>query len=464
MNYETLIGDNIILRKAKYDDYKNMLKSIWSDEEIYKWMLFKPTFSEEDAIARINRTIEYQKNNYAYIIALKDNDLAIGFCGIKENDKGHFEESGIAIAKEYQGKGYGKELLKLLLDLVFNKLDGIDFLYGYYNDNIKSKGLANSFNFKYQYTKEMVRPWDNTKKIIDYCLLKKSDYIKIKSGLIMEGGAMRGVFTLGVIDVLMENGIKFDGCAGISAGAIFGSNYKSGQIGRGIRYNKRFCKDKRYCSIRSLIKTGDLYNVEFCYHELPNKLDIFDKEAFKNNKIDFYVGATDINTGDVIFHNCLNGDELDILWMRASGSMPIVSKVVEIDNYKLLDGGISCPVPYEYMESIGYNKNLIILTQPKNYRKKKSSKLLINFFLRKLPKIKEAMLNRYNIYNKQMDEIDEREKNGEAIVIRPNQKLDLSKTEKNKDKLEKAYQMGRLEALKRLEEIKKFLGDKNATN
>ena len=280
----------------------------------------------------------------------------------------------------------------------------------------------------------------------------------------MEGGAMRGVFTLGVIDVLMENGIKFDGCAGISAGAIFGSNYKSGQIGRGIRYNKRFCKDKRYCSIRSLIKTGDLYNVEFCYNELPNKLDIFDKEAFKNNKIDFYVGATDINTGDVIFHNCLNGDELDILWMRASGSMPIVSKVVEIDNYKLLDGGISCPVPYEYMENIGYNKNLIILTQPKNYRKKKSSKLLINFFLRKLPKIKEAMLNRYNIYNKQMDEIDEREKNGEAIVIRPNQKLDLSKTEKNKDKLEKAYQMGRLEALKRLEEIKKFLGDKNATN
>ena len=200
--------------------------------------------------------------------------------------------------------------------------------------------------------------------------------VDIMRGLIMEGGAMRGMFTCGVIDVFMEQGIEFDGAAGISAGAVFGCNIKSRQIGRPIRYNKKYCKDPRYCSIRSLLKTGDLYGVEFCYHELPDVLDPFDQDTFRQNPMAFYVGATDVNTGRVVFHKCSDGGETDIQWMRASSSMPVVSRPVTIGRYTLLDGGIACPVPYRFMEKKGYDRNVIILTQPEGYRKTKSPSAL----------------------------------------------------------------------------------------
>ena len=152
----------------------------------------------------------------------------------------------------------------------------------------------------------------------------------MKTALIMEGGAMRGMFTCGVMDVLMENGITFDGAAGISAGACFGCNFKSGQIGRPIRYNKEYCRDPRYCSFRSLILTGDLYNADFCYRELPEVLDPFDREAFAKNPMAFYVGATDVETGECVFHRCTDGSGEDMLWFRASASMPVVSRPVRI--------------------------------------------------------------------------------------------------------------------------------------
>lgn len=278
-----------------------------------------------------------------------------------------------------------------------------------------------------------------------------------KTAIIMEGGALRGIFTCGVIDVLMENGITFDGAAGISAGAVLGCNIKSKQIGRGLRYNLKYCKDKRYHSIKSLRKTGDLFNVEFCYNELPNKLDIFDTDTFKNNPMKFYCGTTQVSTGKAVFHECTTGDETDLLWLRASASMPIVSRVVEIENEGYLDGGIANSVPYEFMENLGYNRNLIVLTRPKGYRKKKTKhKFLIKHFLKKMPKIKDAVLNRYSEYNKEMDEIDERESNGISLVIRPPKALDISKTEKDPKKIQATYDLGRNEALKRLDEIKKF--------
>ena len=168
----------------------------------------------------------------------------------------------------------------------------------------------------------------------------------MKTGLIMEGGAMRGMFTCGVIDVLMENGVRFDGAAGISAGACFGCNFKSGQIGRPIRYNKRYSRDWRYCSLRSLVQTGDLYGADFCYRALPDELDPFDRAAFAANPMDFYVGAADVDTGEIRYHNCLDGGARDMQWMRASASMPMVSRIVEADGFRLLDGGIVDPVPY----------------------------------------------------------------------------------------------------------------------
>ena len=194
----------------------------------------------------------------------------------------------------------------------------------------------------------------------------------MKKGLIMEGGAMRGMFTCGVIDVFMENGITFDGAVGISAGAVFGCNYKSRQIGRPLRYNKNYCKDKRYCSISSLIKTGDLYNADFCYRELPNELDPFDSDTFEKDPMVFYVGATDVKTGKCIFHKCSDGKEEDTQWMRASASMPLVSKIVKIGNEQLLDGGIADSIPLKFMEGEGYDRNVVILTQPKGYAKSRN--------------------------------------------------------------------------------------------
>ena len=166
--FDLLIGENIILRKAKEKDYESMLNNVWGDEEVYKWMLYTPTKTIEDAKERLNRSIIFQKDHYAYFVALKDTDEAIGLCGIKESEPNRWEECGICIGTKYQHKGYGKEILSLLLDLAFNKLNANDFRYAYYPDNIKSKKLAEHFNFKFDSKEEMIRPWDQEKKIIDF--------------------------------------------------------------------------------------------------------------------------------------------------------------------------------------------------------------------------------------------------------------------------------------------------------
>ena len=282
--------------------------------------------------------------------------------------------------------------------------------------------------------------------------------IPVKKGLILEGGAMRGMFTCGVIDVLMENGVAFDGVAGISAGAAFGCNYKSKQIGRPIRYNKKYCKDPRYCSFRSLIKTGDLYGAEFCYNDIPNVLDPFDRETFKNNPVEFFIGATDVQTGKCLYHQCVDGDLTDIKWMQASASMPLVSKPVFVDGHLLLDGAISDSVPYKFMEEKGYNRNLIVLTQPDGYRKSKSKlSFVLRFLLRQYPAIAEATVSRYKMYNRQMEEIRQREEKGISFVIRPPEALGISRTEDNPNELERVYQIGRNEAQKALPALRKFL-------
>lgn len=281
---------------------------------------------------------------------------------------------------------------------------------------------------------------------------------KALSALILEGGAMRGMFTCGVIDVLMENDIQFDGAAGISAGAVFGCNYKSHQIGRPIRYNKKYCRDPRYSSFRSLIKTGDFFGAEFCYKTIPDKLDVFDRKTFREDPMKFYIGATDVDTGKPVYHQCSDGGEKDIEWMRASASMPVLSKPVCIDSYRLLDGGVADSVPYAYMESQGYTHNVIVLTQPKGFRKKKAGgKFFFRLSLRKYPAIYEAMCNRHEMYNRQMEEIEERETSGVSFVIRPPEDLGISRTSKDPEELERVYQIGRKEATRILPQLRDFL-------
>ena len=280
----------------------------------------------------------------------------------------------------------------------------------------------------------------------------------MKKGLIMEGGAMRGMFTAGVMDVFLENGIRFDGGAGISAGAAIGCNYKSRQIGRAIRYNKRYSRDPRYCGIRSLIKTGDLYGAEFCYRTIPDELDPFDRETFRQDPMEFYVGATNVMTGKITYHLCKNGDHKDIEWMRASASMPLVSKPVVLDGKAYLDGGITDPVPYRIMEKKGYDRNVIILTQPLGYRKEKSRTLpVMKVMLGRYPAIVHAMTIRHKVYNHQMEEIGKREKDGISLVIRPPEPLGINRVEKDPDELERVYQIGRTEAARRLKEVQEFL-------
>ena len=280
----------------------------------------------------------------------------------------------------------------------------------------------------------------------------------MKTSLIMEGGGMRGMFTSGVIDVLLENDITFDGSAGISAGACFGCNFKSKQIGRALRYNMKYGKDPHYGSFRSLIKTGDYYNADFCYRQIPDELDVFDVETFAANPMEFYVGATDVESGRIVYHNCKDGGSTDVEWMRASASMPLVSRIVEIGRYKLLDGGIVDPVPYRFMERKGFDRNVIVLTQPKGYEKKKSPIMPLFFtMMRDYPKIVQAMNVRHIRYNHQMEEIAEREENNEALVIRPPEALNISRTEGRPKELQRVYDIGRAEAEKRLEEIRAFL-------
>lgn len=279
----------------------------------------------------------------------------------------------------------------------------------------------------------------------------------MKKGLVLEGGGMRGLFTAGVTDVLMENGIEFDGMIGVSAGAAFGCNIKSRQIGRAIRYNVNYCKDPRYCSLRSLLKTGNLFGKEFCYYELPQKLDLFDKETFDNNPMEFYLVCTDVKTGEPVYKKIDEANDECYEWICASASMPIVSNVVNVGGYSLLDGGISDSIPLKYFENIGYDKNLVILTQPKGYIKKKVSAFpLMKFALRKYPAIIKAMKRRHEMYNDTTKYITERQNSGDAFVICPDAPLEISRAENNPEKLLAVYNLGRKKAEQELEKIKKF--------
>ncbi|MBR3273071.1 MAG: patatin family protein [Clostridia bacterium] len=279
-----------------------------------------------------------------------------------------------------------------------------------------------------------------------------------KTALILEGGAMRGMFSCGVTDVFLENGVEFDGAAGISAGAAFGCNFKSRQAGRAIRYNKRYGRDPRYCSVRSLVKTGDLYGADFCYRQIPDVLDPFDRDAFRENPMAFYVGATDVMTGEAVYHRLDDGGSDDIRWMRASASMPLVSRPVRIGDRWLLDGGIVDAVPFAYMEGLGYNRNVAVLTQPKGYRKSPVKGMaLFRLGLRKYPAVAEAMAHRHERYNAQMEQIDAREAAGILLVIRPEAGLGISRTESDPEQLERVYRLGRAQGEKRLEEVRAFL-------
>jgi len=279
----------------------------------------------------------------------------------------------------------------------------------------------------------------------------------MKTGLVLEGGAMRGMFTAGVLDVLMEQNIEVDGVIGVSAGATFGCNYKSKQIGRTIRYNMKYCNDPRYCSFRSLLKTGDLYGAEFCYHTLPEQLDLFDNETYEASPMEFYMVTTDVNTGEPVYYKCDKFDHEGLEWVRASASMPLVSRIVEVGGRQMLDGGISDSIPLRFFQNIGYNKNLVVLTQPRDYVKKENKLLpLMKLKLKQYPKLLETMKQRHITYNDTLEYIRTEEQNGTCFVLSPKEKLPIGRIEHHPERLKAVYDIGRETALEHLDEIKKF--------
>ena len=279
----------------------------------------------------------------------------------------------------------------------------------------------------------------------------------MKKGLVLEGGAMRGLFTAGIIDVMMEAGVEPDGLIGVSAGAAFGCNYKSRQPGRAIRYNKRFAKDSRYSGVKSLLLSGDYFNAQFGYHVVPFKYDLFDISTFEQNPLTFTIVCTDVETGKAVYHDITHVDYDELEWLRASASMPLASRIVNVGGHQLLDGGVSDSIPLEYFERQGYQRNVVILTQPKGYQKGHNRLMpLMRIALRKYPQMIKAMDERHLMYNHQLDYVAKAEQEGRCLVIRPEEKLPIGHISHDPEQMQRVYDMGRKTGEQYINRIKDF--------
>ena len=277
-------------------------------------------------------------------------------------------------------------------------------------------------------------------------------------GVVLEGGGFRGMYTSGVIDVWMERGLTADACVGVSAGATFGCNFKSKQIGRALRYNKKYCADPRYASLRNWIFKGDLFSRDFAYGELPWKLDVFDSATFAADPMRFTVVATDINAGEAVYHDLGPGDVGDIEWIRASASIPMVSRPVELEGRQLLDGGVADSIPVRWMLEQGYDRTVVVLTQPQGYRKEPNSLMpLLRVYLHRYPALVGLLANRHIRYNETLDEIARLERAGKIFVIRPSESVKMPMMVRDPEILEHAYQVGRADARKTYDRLLEYL-------
>lgn len=278
------------------------------------------------------------------------------------------------------------------------------------------------------------------------------------AGLVLEGGGMRGLYTAGVLDVFMEHGVRFDHAVGVSAGAAFGVNIKSGQIGRAIRYNKRFCGDPRYASPKTLLRTGDLYSVDFAYRKVPIELDPFDTEELRRNPMRFTAVCTDIETGEAVYHDIERGDEEDLDWIRASASVPLLARPVELEGRKLLDGGIADSIPVSWMMAQRYEKNVVVLTQPAGFVKEPNGLMpLLRPTLRRYPKLVELLADRHVRYNAQLGEVARCECEGRAFVIRPSESVKAPIAVKDPEILERIYRVGRRDGEACVADVERYL-------
>lgn len=277
-----------------------------------------------------------------------------------------------------------------------------------------------------------------------------------KTGLVLEGGGMRGIYTAGVLDVFLENRVEFDGVIGVSAGAIHGASYVSGQRGRSIRYYRKYCADSRMMSWKNFFRTGDIVDEKFCYHELPEKLDPYDYEAFNRSDTKFYVTCTNVETGCAEYIRITDMKE-QIDYVRASASLPFVSRIVEKDGKKLLDGGCADSIPVEAFMGVGYGRCVAVLTRQDGYEKKERRNKVAKLRYKKYPAFIRAIENRPWEYNQTLKRIHELEKSGDVFVIRPSKALEVGRMSHDRKAVLTAYKQGRMDAKKCLGELKEWL-------
>ena len=278
----------------------------------------------------------------------------------------------------------------------------------------------------------------------------------MKTGLVLEGGAMRGIYTAGALDVLDEHGVHFDGVIGVSAGALHGCSFVSGQRGRSLRYFKKYRNDKHFMSLWNLIHTGEVVGTQLCYHDIPERLDPFDHEAFLKSDTDFYAVCTNLETGKAEYIKITDMmNQIDV--MRASASMPYVSKTVEYNGMKLLDGGCADSVPVQKFRQMGYDRTVVVLTREDGYQKKPQNAAVAELRYHKYPNFVNALKTRHEEYNRTLKEINKLEKAGEIFVIRPSEKLTIGRMENDINEIQKVYDIGRKDAEKQVEKLKIWL-------
>lgn len=283
-----------------------------------------------------------------------------------------------------------------------------------------------------------------------------------KTGLVLEGGGVRGIYTAGVLDVFMAHGLQFDGLIGVSAGAIHGCSYLSGQQGRSIRYYRKYVGDPRFMSLRSWIRTGDLVGVDFCYHELPDRLDVYDHEAFLRNPTPFYAVCTNVETGQAEYLRITDmRSQIDVL--RASASLPYCSRIVEIGGNKYLDGGCTDSIPAEAFARMGYDRSVVVLTRPADYHKSPEMTALAKLVYRKYPAFVRALENRHHMYNAQVARLQAMADEGRVFLIRPEQTLEIGRLEKNPEKVQQVYDRGCADAERLLPALKAWLAGNAGT-
>lgn len=279
---------------------------------------------------------------------------------------------------------------------------------------------------------------------------------KKKTGLVLEGGAMRGIYTAGVLDVFLEHEISFDTVMGVSAGAIHGCSFVSKQKGRSIRYYRKYVKDKKFMSFHNLLRTGNLVDTQFCYHDIPEHLDPYDFDTYNQSNKQFYAVCTNLETGRPEYIR-IEDMKKEIDAVRASASMPFVSKIVEMAGKKLLDGGCSDSIPVIASRKLGNEKNVVVLTRHEGYQKEPSNVTAAKVFYWKYPKFIHALADRHIVYNQTLSFIKEKENAGELFVIRPQVPLTIGRMSHDIEEIQSVYDQGRKDALLRIEELKEWL-------